>query len=168
MLHVDNITGHIELGPFAPDVQRLIKVVAGWASERPLLHDVALFGLRLRPGHNGSHPLVCAVRFDDARMIDGFDDWIEQLRTRFGGLAQALGEPVIVVTPDMRSAWLGIVHGTEVRALASNKVRIITARAPEPADRVSHPAPHRPAPPSRWPALWQVIAGHFTTRRTAL
>ncbi|MCU0732669.1 MAG: hypothetical protein MUE84_13930, partial [Hyphomonas sp.] len=118
--------------------------------------------------HNGAHPLVCAVRFDDARMIDGFDDWIEQLRTRFGGLAEALGEPVTVVTPDMRSAWHSIVHGVEVRGLASNKVRIITAQAPRTAHGTRQPAPHRPTRPARWPALWQVIADHFTTRRPAL
>ncbi len=167
MLHVDNITGNVEHGPFAPDVQRLIKVVADWASERPLLRDVSLFGPRIRPGHIGAHPLVCAVRFDDARMIDGFDDWIEQLQTRFSDLDQALGEPVTVITPDMRSAWHSIVHGTEVRALALNRVRIITARAPEPAEVVSQRTPYQPAPGSRWPALWQTVAGSFRTRRNA-
>jgi hypothetical protein len=168
MLHVDDITGHVEHGPFAPDVHRLIKVVAAWAFERPLLQDVSLFGQRIRPGHNGAHPLVCAVRFDDVRMNDGFDDWIEQLRTRFGDLAKALGEPVTVVTPDMRSAWLGIVHGTEVRALASDKVRIITVPAPGPAEGVGQPTTDRPTTAGHWPALWQVIAGHFASRRPAI
>ncbi|OYW55387.1 MAG: hypothetical protein B7Y80_13910 [Hyphomicrobium sp. 32-62-53] len=169
MLHVNGITETEEHGPLAGDVQKLVRIVDRWAAERPLLDEVSLFGQRLRPNHNGSHPVELAVRFDDARLNDGFDDWIEELRTNFAALSRALGEPVSVVTPDMRKAWWTIVHGTELSALATGKVRIITAQA-EPAAACVRAtiASRRAAPTWRWPAIWQFLASATTPRRPAI
>jgi len=169
MLHVDGITETEEHGPLAADVQKLVRIVGHWAAERPLLHEVSLFGQRLRPNHGDAHPVELAVRFDDARLNDGFDDWIEELRTNFAALSRALGEPVSVVTPDMRTAWWTIVHGTELPALAAGKVRIITA----PAVPIANPpqsalASRRAAPTWRWTAIWQLLASATTPRRPAI
>ena len=142
MLHVDHIIGKSEREPLASDIQELIRVVGIWAVDRPILHDVSLFGQRLRQNHNGAHPVEFAARFDDARLNEGFDDWIEQLRTGFANLSEALREPVCVLTPDMRPAWHAIVYGTELRALAAVKVRIMTERMPKTTDQDQ--APPRP------------------------
>jgi hypothetical protein len=169
MLHVDGITETEEHGPLAADVQKLVRIVGHWAAERPLLHEVSLFGQRLRPNHNGTHPVELAVRFDDARLNDGFDDWIEELRTNFAALSRALGEPVTVVTPDMRTAWWPIVHGSELPALAAGKVRIITAPAVPIANSArSAAASTRAAPTSRWPAIWHFFASATSPRRPAI
>lgn len=168
MLHVDNITGNGEHGPLASDLQRLVRVVGAWAANRPLILDVCLFGRRIRPNHSGAHPLTCAVRFDDARMVEGFDDWIEELRTNFAGLAQTLGEPVSIITPDMQSAWQAIINGTEFRALASGKVRIVTSLARQAADVETLASPIPTQPVSFWPALWQAIAGATTPHRPTI
>lgn len=168
MLHIENINRNGEHGPLASDVQRLIRLVGTWAAERPLLLDVSLFGQRIRPNHKGAHPVQIAVRFDDARLTDGFDDWIEQLRTNFAHLATSLGEPVSVTTPDMRTAWLNIIHGTELQALAAGKVRVITAssrQSIEPVRTQTHT--HLPVWPS-WTALWNTVAAATIRRQPAV
>lgn len=163
MLHIENINGNGEHGPLASDVQRLIRLVGTWAADRPLLLDVSLFGQRIRPNHKGAHPVQIAVRFDDARLTDGFDDWIEQLRTNFASLATSLGEPVSVTTPDMRAAWLAIVNGTELDALGAGKVRIITALVRQSAEPVRPKTPTHQTIGLGWSALWNTVAA--TTRR---
>src|SRR5512137_2250926 len=99
MQRVEANVGEGENAPLAHDVQKLARAVATWAAERPILSDVALFGERLRAGHRNA-PLQIAVRYDDQRMIEGFDDWIEQLRTNFSGLSAMVGQRVDVLTPE--------------------------------------------------------------------
>lgn len=168
MLHVDTITAQTGVGLLAPDLQRLVRIVAIWAAERPLVYDVFLSGPRIRPGHNSTQTLQCAVRFDEAHLIEGFDDWIEDLRSNFASLSEALGEPVNVITPDMRRTWTASVKGTELHALSFGKVRIVTAEACEPRQAVRQEAPQPSRPLSRWSAIWQMIAAATSIRRPAL
>jgi hypothetical protein len=109
----------------ASDVQKLICAVADWAGQRPILADVTLFGERLRAGHHGLAPVQIAVRYDDRRMLDGFDDWIEQLRTNFADLTARLSEPVTVLTPDRKAEWNLATQGREIPVLSTDKVRLV-------------------------------------------
>ncbi len=109
----------------APDVQNLTSAVSDWAAERPILAEVILYGDRLRASHRGLAPVQIAVRYDDRRMVDGFDDWIEQLRTNFAELSARLSEPVTVLTPDCRAEWDIATRGTEIPAFSINKVRLV-------------------------------------------
>jgi hypothetical protein len=129
MLQVRNIVADCELGLLAPDVPKLVHIVDRWATDRPILRDLALYGERIRRKELNKSPLQLAVRFDDRHMSDGFDDWIEQLRTNFAGLAAMVGEPVAVLTPDMKSDWTAVQCGKELRVPTAQKVRIITTPA---------------------------------------
>lgn len=110
--------------PLALDLQRLIRQVAIWASARPIILDVALFGDRIRHGSNPA-VLELAVRFEETRMIEGFDDWIEQLRTNFSELESLLGEKIAVATPDNSTICRRVFGGRDLHALATGKVRVI-------------------------------------------
>jgi hypothetical protein len=112
--------------PLALDLQRLIRQVALWASGRPIVLDIALFGDRIRFGRKPA-VLELAVRFDENRMVEGFDDWIEQLRTNFHELEALLGERVSVVPPDNKAACSRIFAGRDLQALAIGKVRVIVS-----------------------------------------
>jgi hypothetical protein len=112
--------------PLALDLQRLIRQVALWASGRPIVLDIALFGDRIRSGRKPA-VLELAVRFDENRMVEGFDDWIEQLRTNFHELETLLGERVSVVPPENTAACSRIFAGRDLQALASGKVRVIAS-----------------------------------------
>ena len=136
----------------APDVPKLIRAVSDWAAERPIVAEVILFGDRLRASRQNLAPVQIAVRYDDRRMVDGFDDWIEQLRTNFADLSTRLTEPVTVLTPDCKADWDVATRGTEIPAFSTDKVRLVllqTARPPCPA-----PAAHRLS------RLWQAL--HWT------
>jgi hypothetical protein len=147
----------------APDMSRVARIVDGWATDRPILRDVSLFGERLISACSKS-PIELAVRFDDRRMEVGFDDWIEQLRTNFAGLANALGEPVSVTTPDMGATWRSIVFGTERQGLATGKVRIISAPAELHAGFTRAAITRSQTIGSLWPANWQLTAGVLSRR----
>jgi hypothetical protein len=112
--------------PLALDIQRLIRQVAIWASGRPIILDIALFGDRIRSGRKPA-VLELAVRFDENRMVEGFDDWIEQLRTNFHELETLLGERVSVVPPENTAACSRVFAGRDLQALASGKVRVIVS-----------------------------------------
>lgn len=136
----------------SPDIPKLIRAVSDWAGERPILAEAILFGDRLRASGRTLAPVQIAVRFDDRRMIDGFDDWIEQLRTNFADLSTRLSEPVSVLTPDCKADWDLATSGTDVPAFSTDKVRLVlrqTILAPTPAPRA-----HRPS------LLWQAL--HWT------
>jgi hypothetical protein len=168
MQRIEDITASHEHEPWAPDVQRLLRVVGGWAAERPLLLDVVLFGDRLRAGNHHGQPVNIAVRFDDARMMEGFDDWIEELRTNFVGLATALNEPVAVTTPDMGACWRSVVFGVEAPALIWGKVRIVSAPAQQPVRATPKGAAQRQSPWTRWCANCQIFVAEILTRRPAV
>lgn len=131
----------------APDVQNLVRTIALWAAERPILSDVVLFGDRLRVGAPRHSPVELAVRYDERYMIEGFDDWIEQLRTNFADLSTALLERVDILTPDQKTPWDAVVHAADIPALAMGKVRIV----PTPAN-ASKTMPTEPSP--RWSFAW--------------
>lgn len=116
--------GEVEDGPLALDLQRLIRQVAIWASARPIILDVAMFGDRIRCGRSPAI-LELAVRFDETRMVEGFDDWIEQLRTNFAELESLIGEKISVATPDNMAICRRVFAGRDLQALASGKVRVI-------------------------------------------
>ncbi|MGE5267446.1 MAG: hypothetical protein ACM3L9_08785, partial [Deltaproteobacteria bacterium] len=100
----------------------------------------ALFGDRIRHGSNPA-VLELAVRFEETRMIEGFDDWIEQLRTNFSELESLLGEKVSVVTPENAAAYRHVFRGRDLQALANGKVRVMLAmgdRTPAPRDAAVH------------------------------
>jgi len=168
MQRVEGITNLSKHGPLASDVQKLIRIVGRWADERPLLLDAALFGDRLLHGHNEQHPVNIAVRFDETRMVEGFDDWIEQLRTGFAELASTLGEPVCITTPDMGTRWRSVVFGTELFALATGKVRIIAAAAEPPAPPVKSSASRRRTSWSLSATEWGHLVADIRWRRPAL
>ncbi|MCU0954595.1 MAG: hypothetical protein MUC37_08280 [Hyphomicrobium sp.] len=115
-----------ELGdePLALDLQRLIRQVAVWASARPIILNVALFGDRVRFNPNPA-VLELAVRFDETRMVEGFDDWIEQLRTNFSELEALIGEKIAVTTPDNSAMCRRVFAGRDLEALAIGKVRVM-------------------------------------------
>lgn len=110
--------------PLALDLQRLIRQVAVWASARPIVLNVALFGDRIRFNPNPA-VLELAVRFDETRMVEGFDDWIEQLRSNFSELELLLGEKIAVTTPDNTAMCRRVFAGRDLQALAIGKVRVI-------------------------------------------
>jgi hypothetical protein len=118
--------------PLALDLQRLIRQVALWASGRPIILDIALFGDRIRSARKTA-VLELAVRFDENRMVEGFDDWIEQLRTNFHELETLLGERVSVVPPENTATCSRIFAGRDVQALASGKVRVIVSMSDDEA-----------------------------------
>jgi hypothetical protein len=138
----------VEAGPnegdyarLAPDVPKLVRAVSDWAAERPIVAEAIVFGDRLRAGRRNDAPVQIAVRYDEGRMVDGFDDWIEQLRMNFADLSTRLSEPVTVLTPDCKADWDMATRGTEIPAFSTNKVRLVllqTALPPCPA-----PASHR-------------------------
>jgi hypothetical protein len=107
------------------DLEPLLRALAKWAADRPILLDVTVFGDRLRRNADPALPLTLAVRYDEQRMTEGFDDWIEQLRTGFKDLARSLGQPVEVAPPNDAAAWELIARGVEVRGLKRGKVRCV-------------------------------------------
>ncbi len=127
MQPVEHSASGCEKSRLAPDIHRIIRVVSNWSAERPILSDVALFGDRMKLDRTTPATVLLAVEFDPQRMLDGFDDWIEQLRTNFSELAAGLREPVTVLTPEMKPAWSAVRVGEEMRALAKGKVRIVSA-----------------------------------------
>lgn len=146
----------------APDLPKLIRAVSDWAAERPIVAEVILFGDRLLAGRRNLIPVQMAVRYDERRMVDGFDDWIEQLRTNFADLSTRLSEPVTVLTPDCKADWSAATHGTEIPAFSTDKVRLVlqTALPPRPA-----PASHRlsrlwQALHWTWPSISEPLAAH--------
>ena len=164
MQRIEPETGGIRIDALAPDMGRVARIVDGWATDRPILRDVSLFGDRLLSVSSKS-PIELAVRFDDRRMEDGFDDWIEQLRTNFAGLAKALGEPVSVTTPEMGATWRSIVYGTERQDIATGKVRFISVRAELPAGVTA--ATRGQTIASLWPANWHFFVAGMLARRQA-
>jgi hypothetical protein len=118
-------------GQLSADAVRIVHRVAVWADARALLSDVALYGDRLFGGASRT-PINLAVRYDQSQMIEGFDDWIEQLRTDFTGLRTLVGEPLNILTPDYGAAWSAIVDGIELASSREGKVRLISAQAPAP------------------------------------
>ncbi|MGZ8410035.1 MAG: hypothetical protein ACXWVS_08975 [Hyphomicrobium sp.] len=140
----------------APDVPELIRAVSDWAAERPIVAEVVLFGDRLRAGRGNLAPVQIAVRYDDRRMVDGFDDWIEQLRTNFADLSMRLSEPVTVLTPDCKTDWDAASRGTEIPAFSTDKVRLVvvqTDRPPCPAPASHRPSRLRQALHWTWPSM---------------
>jgi hypothetical protein len=135
----------------APDLPKLIRAVSDWAAERPILAEVILFGDRLCANQTLA-PVQIAVRFDDRRMMDGFDDWIEQLRTNFADLNRRLSEPVVVVTPDCKADWDLAVAGTDLPAFSTDKVRLVLRQI------IQAPTPAPPA--HRLSRFWQAL--HWT------
>jgi len=130
----------VENGPLALDLPRLVRQVAIWASARPIISNVALFGDRIRPGRDTA-VLQLAVRYDETRMTEGFDDWIEQLRTSFSELESLLGEKVSVVTPENAAACRHVFRGRDLQALANGKVRVILSiddHTPTQRDAAAH------------------------------
>jgi hypothetical protein len=119
-------------GQLSARAVRTLHRVALWADARAVLSDVALYGDRLFGGAS-STPLNLAVRYDQSQMIEGFDDWIEQLRTDFAGLRASVAEPLNILTPDYGAAWSAIVDGVELGASRDGKVRLISALAPRSA-----------------------------------
>lgn len=136
----------------APDVPKLIRAVSDWAAERPIVAEAILFGDRLRANNRKVAPVQIAVRYDDRRMVDGFDDWIEQLRTNFADLSTQLSEPVSVLTPDCKADWDSATRGTDLPALSIDKVRLVlrqTTLTPTPTSATD-----------RFSRLWQAL--HWT------
>jgi hypothetical protein len=135
------------------DLRKILGVVANWAADRPVLADVVLFGSRLRPERPRFTPIELAVRYDERGMTDGFDDWIEQLRSDFSDLRAALSEPVRVLTPDHGPSWRSIIEGTTIPEIGMGKVRVLRAPA---LQLTSHPAIGAPgtlwATARRWSA----------------
>lgn len=118
-----------DIARMGADVLPVVRLLARWADERPALFDVTLFGDRVRAGQGTTGGtkarLMLAVRYDEARLTDGFDDWIEQLRTGFSDLSAALREPVDVVPPTDGETWRLIGEGEEIAAARSGKVRVV-------------------------------------------
>jgi hypothetical protein len=158
-------SGGCEHKPLAPDIQRLIRIVACWAAERPIVLELALFGDRVYAAARPPAPLTVAVRFDDRRMNDGFDDWIEQLRTNFAELESELGEKVSVLTPDLGTCCTRAFLGTEIRALAVGKVRVVIeseAPVPEAAPLVlASQLPQRSGPWAVLAAAWMSLPSEW-------
>ncbi len=140
------------------DLEPLLRALAKWAADRPILLDVTLFGDRLRPNADPAQPLSLAVRYDEQRMTEGFDDWIEQLRTGFMDLTRSLGKPVEVAPPNDAAAWELIARGVEVRGLKRGKVRCVAtpvrSKAAEAA--AASPVPQLMGDATR--AVWHRIA----------
>jgi hypothetical protein len=100
MQRVEAIVDASDNAPLADDVLKLVRDVATWAADRPIVSNVTLFGERLRAGYRDHTAVQIAVAYDEQRMVDGFDDWIEQLRTNFADLSAQLGQQVTVFTPE--------------------------------------------------------------------
>ena len=109
----------------SPDLVPIVRTVARWADLHPVVEDVILFGDRLRSDRTGRPPLSLAVRYDPDRLTEGFDDWIEQLRTDFADLRSWLGMPIDVILPNHGDGWFLIENGAEVPAMAHGKVRCV-------------------------------------------
>lgn len=115
-------------GPLTSDALRLVRIVARWASSRSILRDAVLFGDRLQSGRRGSSSVEVYVTFDRQHLEDGFDDWIEQLRTRFVTLSDVLDEPVSVLTPDCRDYASVMKNHIELPAFNVGKARLAVPR----------------------------------------
>jgi len=135
---------------------RIAQRIAAWADARVLLSEVALYGDRLFGGGASSTPLNLAVRYDQSQMIEGFDDWIEQLRTDFAGLRTSVREPLRVLTPDCGDAWSAIIEGVELTASRHGKVRLVSVPALAPA---KPRAADKSGQPNWW--LWKPSKCHF-------
>ena len=120
-----------DLGQLNAQAVRIVHRVAVWADARAILSDVALYGGCLFDGTSSS-PLNLAVRYDQSQMNEGFDDWIEQLRTDFAGLRTSVGQPLNVLTPDNGAAWIAVVDGIELTSTRDGKVRLISGKAVAP------------------------------------
>lgn len=140
------------------EVVPLIRVLARWADERPALLDATLFGERVRAGHAPSARLTVAVRYDEARLTEGFDDWIEQLRSGFSDLSAALRLPVDVIPPTDRDVWTLIGAGEEAAAMRNGKIRVVLTPT-----ATATPIPRRGATRARaLRARWEWLAGQLT------
>jgi len=141
------------------DLQPLVRTIAQWADLRPVLGEVILFGDRVRSTAGRAAPVEIAVRYDPLRLDEGFDDWIEQLRTGFQDLHAVLCQPVEVALPNHSDAWPLIARGTALEDLARGKVRCV---ATPPREAVAPGSAH--ATPgldfvATTRALWHRLAG---------
>jgi hypothetical protein len=156
------------------DLEPVLRSLARWAAERPVLLDVTLFGDPLRRANDPSQPLPLAVRYDEQRMTEGFDDWIEQLRSGFRDLAVSLRQNVDVAPPNDARTWDLIARGTEIPALRHGKVRcVLTPAEPARAAAADSGTTAQIGYGDAAQALWQrvvhglsmPIAGAIATRR---
>jgi len=148
--------GTSDIACMGADVLPLVRILVRWADERPALLDVTLFGDRVRAGRGTKARLMLAVRYDEARLTDGFDDWIEQLRTGFSDLSAALREPVDVVPPTDGATWRLIDEGEEIAAARSGKVRVVLTSTDQ-ARTVNLPGKNRTRT-DRPRAVWKRLA----------
>jgi len=108
-----------------PDLVPILRTVSRWADLHPLVSDVIIFGDRIRSGHAKRAVLHLAVCYDPDKLNEGFDDWIEQLRTDFADLRSWLGMPLDVTLPNHGQGWSLIGAGTDVADMARGKVRCV-------------------------------------------
>lgn len=119
--------------PLADDALTLARGVAIWAAERPIVAHVTLFGERICAGYRNDAAVQIAVAYDEKRMVEGFDDWIEQLRTDFAELSTRVGQKVSVLTPESGVDWEIVYRSTKLPALPQSKVYWCKVIIPLPA-----------------------------------